>query len=106
MSQTSVQVSNITESDICADSVENVKDSDRLPNTQPLQPQPQFKVGQRIKFQHESFDGWHKGQIIEVNYQDGYFTDVVVSWKLWNRKTNQMDDMPNYKIGNDKWIKR
>ncbi|MBE9082865.1 hypothetical protein IQ278_12145 [Tolypothrix sp. LEGE 11397] len=38
-------------------------------------------VGENIRFQHETFDGWRKGKIVKIFYEQGYF--VKCSVKFW-----------------------
>jgi hypothetical protein len=93
------QFANVTEIE-----TNTISEKEIAPTTSPTL-QPHFEVGQRVEFQHENFDGWHKGQIVDAVYQDGYFIEVVVAWSRWNRKTKQVESMPNYRISNDSWVK-
>jgi Protein of unknown function (DUF3987) len=41
---------------------------------------PQFKVGDKIEFQHEDLgNGWHKGTVTRVETEQGYFVRYMVS---------------------------
>lgn len=48
-------------------------------NASPAPPAPQFKVGDKIEFQHEDLNvGWFNGTVTQVVMQQGYFVYYMV----------------------------
>jgi len=64
-----------------------------------------FSCNERVQFQHESFEGWHKGTIKNVVFQEGYFHYYVVQVSIRNRQTSAWE-FRTYKVFNKKWLKK
>jgi hypothetical protein len=65
---------------------------------------PSFlKIGEKVKFQHETTAGWRKGTIVKINFMQGYFLNCVV--QFYNRQRNGEWVSRLVEIYNDNWIK-
>ena len=42
-----------------------------------------YEQGQKIKFQHESFQGWRKGIIVKIDWQEGYFVNCLIQFSVF-----------------------
>lgn len=65
-------------------------------------PQFPFHLGEKIRFQNETFDGWRKGTIIKINFQRGYFISCLIKFYIYKRGEFVQKIA---QINNERWIK-
>jgi hypothetical protein len=56
-----------------------------------------YVVGQQVRFQHETFEGWRKGTVVQVNWESGYFVNCLI-------KFNAFVKLSRYAPG--QWVER
>jgi hypothetical protein len=59
-------------------------------------------LGEKVRFQHEMFDGWRKGEIVKILYEQGVF--VKCSVKFWLHRQGQWISKV-VDVYNERWIK-
>jgi hypothetical protein len=59
-------------------------------------------LGEKVRFQHEMFDGWRKGEIMKILYEQGVF--VKCSVKFWLHRQGQWISKV-VDVYNERWIK-
>jgi hypothetical protein len=46
-----------------------------------------YRLGEKVRFQHESFDGWRKGTIIKIHREAGYFVNCLIKFTVFVKRS-------------------
>jgi hypothetical protein len=67
-----------------------------------------YRLGEKVRFQHESVDGWRKGTIIHIHRQSGYFVNCLIKFNTFVKRSSYTPGEwveRTVKLFNVNWIK-
>lgn len=63
-----------------------------------------FEVGDRVQFQHEDFNGWCKGTVKSVVFEQEYLHFYEIERHVYNKRSQGLEKR-TYKVMNQKWVR-